>query len=147
MRSVNSSHEEMNRKRHKLPLWLLILVAVFVTLALIKLLWKIPIYNDINGIILPEDSETFLEAKARWSDAGLEHIIGEKVFTVDMPYEELLSYVEANNSAAALKHITIREFFFMEVSNRVHWPSDYDDVIDEQDRHKYFVVRYYRSLS
>lgn len=131
-----------NTTLHKSRIIIQILGIVAVTLVIITLLWKVPVYLKLKSINIPDGCED-ITTQVNFSDVYWYHIIGNRVVKYDGGSSAVREYVLQNNSEKKLKNISVHPFF-VETDDYAVSPYDYE--VAQSDRDKYVIIEYYYRL-
>ena len=131
-----------NTTLHKSRIIIQILGIIAVTLVIITLLWKVPVYLKLKSINIPDGCED-ITTQVNFSDVYWYHIIGNRVVKYDGGSSAVREYVLQNNSEKKLKNITVHPFF-VETDDYVVSPYDYE--VAQSDKDKYVIIEYYYRL-
>ena len=131
-----------NTTLHKSRIIIQILGIIAVTLVIITLLWKVPVYLKLKSINIPDGCED-ITTQVIFSDVYWYHIIGNRVVKYDGGSAAVREYVLQNNSEKKLKNISVHPFF-VETDDYAVSPYDYE--VEHSDRDKYVIIEYYYRL-
>lgn len=131
-----------NTTLHKSRIIIQILGIIAVTLVIITLLWKVPVYLKLKSINIPDGCED-ITTQVIFSDVYWYHIIGNRVVKYDGGSAAVREYVLQNNSEKKLKNISVHPFF-VETDDYAVSPYDYE--VEQSDRDKYVIIEYYYRL-
>ena len=131
-----------NTTLHKSRIIIQILGIIAVTLVIITLLWKVPVYLKLKSINIPDGCED-ITTQVIFSDVYWYHIIGNRVVKYDGGSAAVREYVLQNNSEKKLKNISVHPFF-VETDDYAVSPYDYE--VAQSDRDKYVIIEYYYRL-
>jgi len=131
-----------NTTLHKSRIIIQILGIIAVTLVIITLLWKVPVYLKLKSINIPDGCED-ITTQVNFSDVYWYHIIGNRVVKYDGGSAAVREYVLHNNSEKKLKNISVHPFF-VETDDYAVSPYDYE--VAQSDKDKYVIIEYYYRL-
>lgn len=131
-----------NTTLHKSRIIIQIIGIIAVTLVIITLLWKVPVYLKLKSINIPDGCED-ITTQVIFSDVYWYHIIGNRVVKYDGGSAAVREYVLQNNSEKKLKNISVHPFF-VETDDYAVSPYDYE--VAQSDRDKYVIIEYYYRL-
>ena len=131
-----------NTTLHKSRIIIQILGIIAVTLVIITLLWKVPVYLKLKSINIPDGCED-ITTQVIFSDVYWYHIIGNRVVKYDGGSAAVREYVLQNNSEKKLKNISVHPFF-VETDDYAVSPYDYE--VAQSDKDKYVIIEYYYRL-
>lgn len=131
-----------NTTLHKSRIIIQILGIIAVTLVIITLLWKVPVYLKLKSINIPDGCED-ITTQVIFSDVYWYHIIGNRVVKYDGGSAAVREYVLQNNSENKLKNISVHPFF---VETDDYAVSQYDYEVAQSDKDKYVIIEYYYRL-